>query len=102
VNRTLDDGDLDSFVEALVRRVASFDREALGAVKAQVNRFGTPTATEIQSSQDIFFSALAWPGQRARRAKVRSLGYGVPSDFEFNFGRYLPGLGQADDEKPTS
>ena len=96
VNRTLDDNDLDSFVDALAERLASFDREALGAVKAQVNRVGTPTATELQSSTDIFFSALAWPGQQARRARVRSLGYGVPSDFEFNFGRYLPRLGRAD------
>ncbi len=28
VNRTLDDGDLDSFVDSLVRRLASFDRES--------------------------------------------------------------------------
>ena len=98
VNRTLDDDDLDSFVDALVRRLASFDREALGAVKAQVNRFGTPTATELQSSNDMFFSALAWPGQRMRRARVRSMGYGVPSDFELNFGRHLPTLGRADDD----
>ena len=42
VNRTLDDGDLDSFVDTLVRRLASFERETLGAAKAQVNRFGTP------------------------------------------------------------
>jgi enoyl-CoA hydratase/carnithine racemase len=96
VNRTLDDDDLDSFVDALVRRLASFDREALGAVKAQVNRFGTPTAAEIKSSTDIFFSALAWPGQLKRRAKVRNMGYGVPGDFEFNFGRRLPGLGRAE------
>jgi enoyl-CoA hydratase/carnithine racemase len=96
VNRTLDDINLDSFVEALVRRLASFDREALGAVKAQVNRFGTPTATELKSSTDIFFSALAWPGQLKRRARVRTLGYGVRSDFELNFGRYMPTLGRAD------
>jgi hypothetical protein len=96
VNRTLDDDDLDSFVDALVRRLASFDRETLGAVKAQVNRFGTPTATELQSSNDMFFSALPWLGQRTRRARVRSMGYGVPSDFELNFGRYLPALGRAD------
>ena len=76
VNRTLDDDDLDSFVDRLVRRLASFDREALGAVKAQVNRFRTPTATELKSSTDIFFSALAWPGQLKRCAKVRSMGYG--------------------------
>jgi enoyl-CoA hydratase/carnithine racemase len=97
VNRTLDDDDLDPFVDALARRLASFDREALGAVKAQVNRFGTPTASELQSSNDMFFSALAWPGQRTRRARIRSMGYGVPSDFELNFGRHLPTLGRADD-----
>jgi hypothetical protein len=55
-------------------------------VKAQVNRFGTPTATELKSSTDI--SSLPWPGQVKRRAKVRSMGYGVRSDFELNFGRY--------------
>jgi hypothetical protein len=98
VNRTLDDDDLDSFVDAFVRRLASFDREALAAAKAQINRFGTPTATELQSSNDMFFSTLAWPSAQARRAKVRSIGYGVPSDFELNFGRYLPALGRADDD----
>jgi len=67
-------------------------------VKAQVNRFGTPTAAELKSSTDIFFSALAWPGQLKRRAKVRNMGYGVPGDFEFNFGRRLPGLGRAEGE----
>ena len=69
VNRTLDDDDLDSFVDALVRRLASFDRETLAAAKAQINRFGTPTATELQSSTDMFFPTLAWPGAQARRAK---------------------------------
>src|ERR1700726_3552249 len=98
VNRALDDQDLDSFVDALVRRLASFDRETLAAAKAQINRFGTPTATELQSSNDMFFSTLAQPGAQARRAKVRSIGYGVPSDFELNFGRYLPALGRADDD----
>jgi enoyl-CoA hydratase/carnithine racemase len=97
VNRTLDDGDLDTFVETLVRRLASFDRETLAAAKAQLNRFGTPTAAELQSSNDMFFLTLALPGAQARRAKVRNIGYGVPSDFELNFGRYLPALGRADD-----
>src|SRR6516165_1477956 len=70
----------------------------LAAAKAQVNRFGTPTATELQSSNDLFFPLLALPGAQARRAKVRNIGYGVRSDFELNFGRYLPGFGRADDE----
>jgi hypothetical protein len=94
VNRTLDDDDLDSFVDTLVARLASFDRETLAAAKAQVNRFGTPTAAELQSSNDLFFPLLGLPGAQARRAKVRNLGYGVRSDFELNFGRYLPSLGR--------
>ena len=98
LNRTLDDDDLDSFVDALVRRLASFDREALGAAKAQLNRFGTPTATELQSSNDMFFSTLALPSAQARRAKIRNIGYGLRSDFELNFGRYLPAFGRADND----
>jgi len=98
VNRTLDDDELDAFVDTLARRLASFDRETLGAAKAQVNRFGTPTGAELQSSIDLFFPALASPNGQARRAKLRSLAYGVPSDFEMNFGRYLPSLGRAGDD----
>jgi enoyl-CoA hydratase/carnithine racemase len=99
VNRTLDDDDLDSFVDTLVWRLASFDREALAAAKAQINRFGTPTAAELQSSNDMFFPTLALPSAQARRAKVRNIGYGVRSDFELNFGRYLTGFGRADGEE---
>ena len=98
VNRTLDDNDLDSFVDTLAGRLASFDRETLAAAKAQVNRFGTPTAAELQSSNDMIFSLLASPSAQARRAKVRDIGYGLRSDFELNFGRYLPGFGRADDD----
>ena len=98
VNRTLDERDLDPFVDALARRLASFDREVLAAAKAQINRFGMPTAAELQSSNDMIFTILAWPGAQARWAKLRGIGYGVPSDFELNFGRYLPGLGRADDD----
>ena len=98
VNRTLDDNELDSFVDALVQRLASFDRGALGAAKAQINRFATPTAAELQQSNDLFFPMLASPRAKGRRAKVRDIGYGVRSDFELNFGRYLPSLGRAEDD----
>ncbi|HTR07403.1 MAG TPA: enoyl-CoA hydratase/isomerase family protein [Paraburkholderia sp.] len=98
VNRTLDDDELDAFVDALAARLASFDRETLGAAKTQVNRFGTPTSDELQSSIDLFFPALASPSGQARRAKLRGLAYGVPSDFEMNFGKYLPLLGRPADD----
>src|ERR1700746_2950096 len=59
VNRTLDDDGLDSFVDTLLRPLASFDRETLAAANVQVNRLGTPTATELQSSIDRFFPLAA-------------------------------------------
>src|SRR5579862_4451675 len=96
VNRTLDDGELDAFVDALARRVASFDGRTLATAKAQINRFGMPTAAELQSSNDMIFPMLAWPDAQARRSKLRGIGYGIPSDFELNFGRYLPGFGEAE------
>jgi enoyl-CoA hydratase/carnithine racemase len=96
VNRTLNDDDLDTFVDALVRRLVSFDSEVLATAKAQINRFGMPTATELQSSNDMIFPMLAWPGAQARRAKLRNIGYGVRSDFELNFGRYLPSFAPVD------
>ena len=98
VNRTLDDNNLDSFVDMLVQRLASFGRETLAAAKAQINRFGTPSAGELQSSNEMIFPMLAWPDAQARRGKLRGIGYGTRSDFELNFGRYLPGLGRADNE----
>jgi enoyl-CoA hydratase/carnithine racemase len=97
VNRTLDDKDLDTFVDTLAGRLASFERETLAVAKAQINRFGIPTAAELQSSNDMIFPMLTLPSAQARRAKLRGIGYGLPSDFELNFGRYLPGLGRADD-----
>jgi len=98
VNRSLDDDGLDSFVDALAQRLASFDRETLGAAKAQINRFGLPTASELQSSNNMFLPLLARPSAQTRRAKVRDIGYGIASDFELNFGRYLPTFGKADED----
>jgi enoyl-CoA hydratase/carnithine racemase len=92
VNRTLDDGALDAFVDELAARLASFEREALGAIKSQINRAGVPNGEEMESSNRLFSAALSWPNAQSRRAKIHNLGYGVRSEFELNFGRFLPSL----------
>jgi enoyl-CoA hydratase/carnithine racemase len=102
VNRTLDDADLDGFVDALARRLASFDRATLAAAKGQVNRFGMPTEAELKSSNELIWTTLAAPDAQARRPKLRGIGYGVASDFELNFGRYLPSFGPAAGDEPSA
>ena len=99
VNRSLDDGELDSFVDALARRLASFGGKTLATAKAQINRFGVPTPAELQSSNDMIFPMLAWPDAQARRTKLRDIGYGIRSDFELNFGRYLVSFGPANEDE---
>lgn len=93
VNRSLDDAELDAFVDALATRLSSFDREALGQIKAQISRVGVPTGEEIETSNGLFFSGLNRPDAVARRAKLQHVGYGERSTFELNFGRVVTALG---------
>jgi len=71
VNRAVDDDGLDSLVETLFRRLASFDHETLAAAKAQVNRFGTPTATERRRGTPV--------SPRKLRCSSPSLSYSIDS-----------------------
>ena len=57
------------YVDNFATRLASFDREALGAVKAQVNRVGLPTGSDIESSYRMFFATVASAHAQARRGK---------------------------------
>lgn len=50
---------VDSFVDALVRRLASFDREALGALKAQGQSVRDTDSYRAPVGNDMFYSALA-------------------------------------------
>ncbi len=56
----------------------------------------------LACDNDLFFPLPALPGAQARRATIRNIGYGAPSDFDLNFGRYLPALGRADDDTDSS
>lgn len=70
VNRALPDSELDDFVDALARRLASFDRQAIAAAKALVNEVSLPTADQLLDALNSFQTALSWPEAQAR---VRAL-----------------------------
>jgi hypothetical protein len=68
-----------------------------------INMFVPTTIVELGAlmtdlEADPSVKVVVLPGGQARRARLRSLDYGVPGDFEMNFGRYLPSLGRAGDE----
>jgi enoyl-CoA hydratase/carnithine racemase len=73
VTRTLADKDLDSFVESIARRIASFDKDAIVAAKAQINRATLPPKADLVASWGEFTKTVTWPGFAARIAAFGQL-----------------------------
>ncbi len=66
VTRTIADAELDRFVDGIASRLASFDKQALAAAKAQVNRASLPPDADLLAAYGEFANSLTWPGYRAR------------------------------------
>jgi len=82
VNRSLLDVELDGFVDALARRIASFDRPAIAAAKNLINQVSLPSADRLLDALNSFQSALAWPETRQRIQALLERGLQQDSDFE--------------------
>jgi enoyl-CoA hydratase/carnithine racemase len=82
VNRALPDSELDGFVDALARRIASFDSRALGAAKNLVNQVSLPSADSLLDALNSFETALTWPETQQRVAALFKRGFQRDSDFE--------------------
>ena len=83
VNRALPDAELDSFVGALARRIASFDRGAIAAAKNLVNQVSLPSADRLLDALNSFQTALTWT-ESQRRVKALLL-HGLQSDADFEY-----------------
>src|SRR5271154_5492034 len=93
INRALPDDELDDFVDALARRIASFDKAALAEAKRLVNRRTLPRAEDLIETQDSFLAAFSWPSLQERGARLRRRAAEVGPEFELRFGHCLVDLG---------
>ncbi len=82
VNRALPDAELDVFVDALARRIASFDRRALSAAKILVNNVSLPSADRLLDGLTSFQTALMWTEAQQRVGALLKLGLQQDPDFE--------------------
>src|SRR5207237_9120281 len=82
VNRALPDAELDGFVDALARRIASFDRRALAAAKNLVNHVSLPSADRLLAAITSFETALTWSETQQRIQALLKLGLQREADFE--------------------
>src|SRR2546423_9199647 len=82
VNRALPDADLDGFVDALARRIASFDRRPIAAAKNLVNHVSLPSADRLLAAITSFETALTWSETQQRIQALLKLGLQREADFE--------------------
>jgi enoyl-CoA hydratase/carnithine racemase len=101
VNRSLPDTDLDGFVDALARRIASFDKEAIAETKRLVDVNSLPPDAEIAPEWDAFLAALGRPAAQARIKALLARGFQQPGDVESRLGHHL-GLLNDIEEKVNS
>lgn len=94
VNRSLPDGELDGFVDALARRIASYDKWAIANTKRLVNAASLPPDVEIAAGWDACMASITRPAAQSRMNALFERGFHKPGDVENRLGSYL---GQLDD-----
>jgi enoyl-CoA hydratase/carnithine racemase len=89
VNRCVPDEDLDALVDTLARRIASYDKESISAVKQQIDRHTLPSPEDLMSSLEIYLASFQWPGSQRRLAAAQAAGRNQPGDYEMRLGYHL-------------
>src|SRR5438445_6805259 len=89
INRALADAELDGFVDALARRIASFDRRAIAAAKTLINQVSLPSSDQLLEALNSFQTALGWPETQQRIQNVLQRGLQRDSDFETRWPEVL-------------
>jgi enoyl-CoA hydratase/carnithine racemase len=93
VNRSFSDSQLDAFVDALARRISSFDKQVLAETKRLVDVNSLPSDAEIAPEWDAFVASLARPAAQARIRALFERGFHKAGDVEDRLGYYTGTLG---------
>jgi enoyl-CoA hydratase/carnithine racemase len=93
VNRSMPDDQLDAFVDALARRISSFDKQAIAETKRIVDGNSLPSDAEIVPEWEAFIAALGRPAAQERLRFLFDQGFHTPGDVENRLGYYVGRLG---------
>jgi enoyl-CoA hydratase/carnithine racemase len=89
VNRSMPDADLDDFVNALARRISSFDKWAIANTKRLVNAASLPPDVELSAGWDACMASVARPAAQESFKKLFEQGFHEPGDAEDRLGFYV-------------
>lgn len=90
INRSIPDTDLDDFVDRFVKRIASFEKDAIAAAKKIIyKRTGLAKTEEFLESEGVFFKTISLPGTQKRIEKIMKMGFQQPGNFELDLATQL-------------
>jgi enoyl-CoA hydratase/carnithine racemase len=93
VNRSLPDAELDAFVDALARRIATFDKQSIADIKHLVDVSSLPSDAEIGAEWKGFITSVGRPAAQQRIGKLMELGLQKNADVETRLAHYTGTLG---------
>jgi enoyl-CoA hydratase/carnithine racemase len=94
VNRSLPDSELDGFVDALARRIASFDKWAIANTKRLVSAACLPADVEISAGWDACMASINRPAAQSKIKTLFERGFHKPGDAETRLGSLLGQLSE--------
>lgn len=94
VNRALPDAELDAFVDALARRIASFDKQAIAETKRLVDVASLPADAEIAPEWGAFLASVGRPASQVRIKELMERGFHKAGEVENRLGYYVGELGR--------
>jgi enoyl-CoA hydratase/carnithine racemase len=93
VNRALPDAELDAFVDALAKRIASFDKQAITDTKHFTDVASLPPDHEMGPQMVVCLASIGRPATQERIKTLIAQGLQKPGDAETRLGYYVGQLG---------
>ena len=94
VNRSLPDSELDTFVESLATRIASFDKQAISETKRFADVASLPADFEIAPEWDVCLASITRPAAQERIRMLMERGFHRPGDVEDRLGYHVGQIGR--------
>jgi len=99
VNRSFPDADLDTFVDSLANRIASFDKQALSETKRFADVASLPPDYEIAPEWDVCLASIMRPAAQEKIKTLMERGFHKPGDVETRLGYHVGQLGATSPQK---
>jgi enoyl-CoA hydratase/carnithine racemase len=93
VNRSFPDAELDTFVDSLATRIASFDKQAISETKRLADVASLPPDFEIAPEWNVCLASIMRPAAQERIRMLMEQGFHQAGDVETRLGYHVGQLG---------